>query len=272
MKKVMVSVISSALCFGIISPVLTSAAPATSASEIDQVSGLEKENFVFLEGNPGDLYLVYTYESEGVTYKVEEHSNEDYTEVNSVIYQENADGKFVEFSTQDTVVDNEKSIIQLTTDKGGVTTSESQSISNVESSVSGIPAIRSDLEDKFTPMDSYNGTPVKPWVYNSWEQGSSSIARYTLTGVVAALSSIAVKYAPGAYKVPAAAVGAMAALFVSDNVQTVYYKQRYGQKNSAVAPSVIVANQIDTLYYVEPGYKYLKGRTSPIRSLPGYVE
>ncbi|WP_172249952.1 hypothetical protein [Saccharibacillus deserti] len=271
MKKVMISVISSALCFGLVSPVLTSAAPITSAVEVDQMTP-EKQNFVFLEGNPGDLHLVYTYESEGITYKVDEHSNEDFTEIHSIIYQKEANGEFVEFSTQDTTIDSENSLIKLTTDQGGVISSEAQSVKSIEPIVSGIPAIHSDRGDSFTTMDSYNGTPVKPWVYNSWKEGSSSIARYTLTGVVGALSLIAVDYAPGAYKLGAAAIGAMATLFVADNVQTVYYKQRYGQKNSAVAPSVIVANQIDTLYYSEPGFKYLKGRTNPIRSLPGYVE
>lgn len=114
MKKLISVILTMAICLLSIAPTPVKAASNETLQEksID-VLALKKDNFNYLEGKIGETHLVYTYDSNGSTYKVVENASENFDEVNSTIFAENSDGTFEEFATQHLTVEN--SILTHTT-------------------------------------------------------------------------------------------------------------------------------------------------------------
>jgi len=267
MKKVISSVLTIALCVGVVPSTLTYAAAPNEISISVSKLTQEKQNISFLEGNPGDKHLVYTYESEGNTYKVEENANSDLSKVNSVIYLENSDAKFVEYATQNTEVDLKNALVKVTTNENGSINTDIQPLSVIAPN-------NFDIHDRsggIKPFDSFMGGPVSSWNYDTWRNGSTRFQRYTVTAVVATLTGI-VTLAQPELTVISGTVGALAAQIVSDQIPLLYYKQRYAEKKSLVATSVIVASKWDTIFYTDAGRTSEIYRTAAAKYLKGYVE
>jgi len=98
MKKTAQKLLSLLLIFSF---VIAGAMPvaAANATEINAVG--MRTNLVFQEGRAGDTHLVYTYNQDGKSFKVEEDFTEGLTNGNSTIYLKNPDGNYVVFSTQE---------------------------------------------------------------------------------------------------------------------------------------------------------------------------
>lgn len=255
----------------VIVPTVMLAAPSSVESSVSQLS-LEKQNFNILEGKPGDTHLVYTYESNGNTYKVEEYANKDFTEVNSTIYVKNAEGEFVDHATQHATVDTQNSIFQVTTNENGLIETETQDFGMDTTDLSTIPNIpvRPDRGDLITPFDSYMGGAVSAWYYGSYTDGSTRIQRMTVTAVTALLIGIATASNPAAV-VSSIVISNLAITYVLDEVPLVYYKRRYAEKKSLVATTLIVGSKWDTIYYTDSSRSKETGRTTATKFLNGYV-
>ncbi|QAY65011.1 hypothetical protein [Paenibacillus protaetiae] len=113
-KKLVATVLSVSLFVGgVVIPAQVKASPSNVESS---------ERVLALEKHPGDTHLVYTYESNGSLYKVEENANEDLTEVNSTIYVMNDEGNYVQYATQEADIINSNLIV--TTNVNGVIDTE----------------------------------------------------------------------------------------------------------------------------------------------------
>ncbi|MBT2282619.1 hypothetical protein J7E78_03585 [Paenibacillus polymyxa] len=271
MKKLITAALSIALCLEVVVPTVMLAAPNALEASVSQLSK-EKQNFIFLEGKPGDAHLVYTYESNGDTYKVEERANKDFTEINSTIYVKNAEGKFVEHAIQNAIIDTQNSLFQVTTNENGIIETETQNFGVDTTDLSTIPNIpvRPDRGDLITPFDSYMGGAVSAWYYGSWADGSSRIERYTVTAVTALIFALATAANPSA-AVVTTTVGAVALTIVQDQVPLVFYKRRYAEKKSLVATTIIVGSKWDTIFYSNSARTSEIGRTTATKFLSGYV-
>ncbi|MEC1179895.1 hypothetical protein P9B03_15450 [Metasolibacillus meyeri] len=200
----------------------TAAANETSLEESINALSLNKGNYNYLEGKLGDTHLIYTYESNGSTYKVIENASEDFDEVYSTIYIKNSTGEFVEYATQNLTINNSNLI--HTTKVSGEEITEIKDLSFEKSEITnGTPP--------FNSVMSINGTcygqPVGGWAYISRNNGSTVIANYTASAVVAAVTYIASAGAGVAAGAAKAAISAIAAKVVDSRIPTLYYTQWY---------------------------------------------
>lgn len=189
---------------------------------IDTLS-LEKENYNFLEGKPGDTHLVYTYESNGSTYKVIENATENFDEVSSTIYVENNKGEFVEYATQSLTVDNSEFI--HTTNANGEESTEVQDLSLEKSGTKNEEGI--DPLNNVMINGSCYGQAVGGWGFVSNNNGSTRIQNYTVSAVVAAVTFVATAGAGVASGAVRTAAGVIAAKVVDERIPVLYYSRSY---------------------------------------------
>lgn len=193
------------------------------------VLAAEKENFHFIEGSPGDRHLVYTYESNGKTYKVEENASENFEEVNSTIYVHDKKGEFIELATQNLIIEDSK--ITQTTDMGGEVTVESQDISLMESESTDEEGVVLPSRMEIMINATCYGEPVGGWGLVGTNRGSTKITNYSVTGVTAAIiyaaTASTTKIAKGSL---AAAAGAIAMKIIDERLPTVYYTRTYYER------------------------------------------
>jgi TPP-dependent indolepyruvate ferredoxin oxidoreductase alpha subunit len=100
-SKILSLVIALTLCI----PIFSQQIYAQSVLNVNQYakaikSKNSKENIKYLIGKPGDTHFVYTYEQNGINYKVVDDANTDFTQINSTIYVLNSMGNYVEDSIQ----------------------------------------------------------------------------------------------------------------------------------------------------------------------------
>lgn len=266
MKKLIATVLSFVLGISILCPIQTEAS-ANNIKESVSMLSLDKDNLTFLEGNAGDKYIVYTYETNGTIYKVEERINEDFTEVHSIIYARNTMGEFVEYAIQDTALDTNTNQITVTTNENGAIDSETQQLptNNIQS------LYRAGMNDVIMPFDSYNGYPVSNWWYDSWRNGSTRIDRYTVSSVVIVLTAIATASTAGTAAIVIGSIGGLATLIVGDQVPLVYYTQRYAEKTSLKIPNFVVGSRWETKWYLDSGRIYQTEYTVAEKFQQGYV-
>lgn len=196
-----------------------------SHQEGNDVLSAEKKNFNYLEGTPGDNYLVYTYESDGSTYKVIENASENFAEINSTIYVKDENGEFIEFATQNLTVSDSEFI--HTTNINGEVTIERQDLSVEQSDMISKEA---DTPLRLEPMSmgSCYGEPLSGWGYVNTVNSSTRINNWTITAVTAAViygaTTGATNIASGA--LPTAA-GAIAQKVVDELIPVLYNKRWY---------------------------------------------
>lgn len=214
----------------------------------NSVLSLKKDNFNYLEGKPGDTHLVYTYDSNGSTYKVVENASENFDKVNSTIYTKNNTGIFVKYATQNLTVNN--STFKLRTDENGIVTTEVQDLSSVKES----DVLNNKISSRRLASGSYQGYKVSSWKHLDTIKGSNRIEKYTVTAVTAVLVYIATDAATGGLSTAAVvAIGAVANKIVDEAIPYVYYRQFYYEKKLINPPyslkNFVVGSRWRTYYY-----------------------
>lgn len=91
----------------ILSPTQVNATNIASETRVASDVDGERTNVQFLEGTPGDTYLIYTYQQDGNMYKAIETATEDFRNVKCQIFQLNASGNYVENSIQRVSIDKD---------------------------------------------------------------------------------------------------------------------------------------------------------------------
>lgn len=280
MKKLICAILSLALCASFLNQVSVNA--ATNEIYRDQsnsVLSLRKDNFNYIEGAPGDKHLVYTYDSNGSTYKVIENASDSFDEVNSTIYKKNKNGVFVEFATQNLTV-NESTFTQKTNINGKVTVETLDVSFNVSESIntlSGLdvsPFMAAKVQDMYCEPILGDCYTVRGW---QWEgpntNGSNSIVNWTVTAIVAVIVFIA---SDGNGKLAgAAAAGAIANKIVDDLIPVVYYTQWYYTRRLENPPrglqNFIVASNWYTVFYSDSDRKNEIGSIDEYKYANGYT-
>lgn len=96
---------------------------AASVNELDSNISIEsqevRENLTYIQGKPGDEYLVYTYDENGKHYKVIDKSKENFTNVSSEIYVLNENGQYKLIETQSVEVEEDKLVNFVRIPKNG---------------------------------------------------------------------------------------------------------------------------------------------------------
>lgn len=210
----------------------------------------KKENFELIEDN---IYnkVIYTYEENGKKYKVEERASQDLSEVNSQLYVMNALGEYVLEKNIKTKFIVEKQNENL----------KSSTVIKAELSENGecidiqyIPLMNDNLNE-FEYQDNtidVKEVPTYKWVYDGFYQGNTKIVRYTVTGVVALLGTIAGVAVGGGFATQVAinVATAIAYQVVSDNIPLLWWSSniwRYRMYNGIFW--VDVGNKELTYFY-----------------------
>lgn len=199
---------------------------------VTSVLDMEKENFIYLEGEVGDTRLVYTYTSDNKLYKVIENASDNFDLVNSVIYVDQGDDNFVKYATQTLVMKD--GIITITINENGVSSKEqidtnprmrtiNPALAN-QKSTNAISYISpfANLPVDGGGGDSWNGMPVSAWIYYGTYRNSTKIAHYTVTAVTQVLAALSGYLGvPGAVVV--SAITGVVSEIVKDNIPHIWW-------------------------------------------------
>lgn len=186
---------------------------------------LEKRNHKYIKGKLGDTNLIYTYSSNNKNFKVVENSSDNFDTVNSTIYIENYDGKFIEYATQKLTVENDE--ITITINENGIITTDKIKIH--QETTSGInkspsqPERNSDSLNALNNGPTWDGMPVSSWIYYGEYTGSSDITRYTSSAVIAILATVAASLFGIAGQCVVAGVAAIAGMIVDDAIPRIWW-------------------------------------------------
>lgn len=163
MKKRVISIVIS---FAIIVAIL----PRTFAVEASN-------NIVIIND---DIYnLTYTYEENGINYLVEEHVNDDFTEVHSKISSwSDSESKYISISEIHTniTIDFSKKSVTITTNQDGELL-----INHID--VASTSYSKSELQ--ISPLTS--GSPGGTWKYMDTTTGNNKIEHYTISAITAGI-------------------------------------------------------------------------------------
>ena len=258
LEKIIKRVISIMLAIVLI-PIMPSSL-ASAKSRFTSKLDLPKDNVQYIVGKVGDTYSEYTYSSEGQKFKVIDNANENFTNVNSIIYLLKDDNKYEEYATEKVTIEND--ICTITITENGYSTTETFNYINQEQS-------------SVYSRDSWLGMPVTDWIYCDTYKGSTKFQKYTAAAVVAVLTTLASSFfnIPGQCVI--AGVSAIAGIIVDDAIETVYFSRKYywklcippkGMVERAVAEKNVVTyysdksrkNKIGTNTYYKYDYDYVK--------------
>lgn len=225
----------------------------TKEESIDNVLSAEKNNYNYIEGEIGDKHLVYTYESNGSTYKVIEDISDNYDEVNTVIYLQDSNGEYSEFATQNFKIEN--NTYTLTTNADGVVTIDEQDMGI------SLPSFDEDHEmPSVFANETYQGYDVTNWQLLDSHNSSTAIHSYTISAVTALVVFIATDGMTGAAAAAGAAVGSVVTRIIEENTPTLYYKQSYYEKNLVNPPlplrNFVYGSRWFTNYYEDSNHRY----------------
>lgn len=257
MKRIITFVLVISLCLTVVNS--TKAAASVNSTESLQMSD-ERSNYQYILGKPGDKHLVYTYESDGTTYKVDEEASDDFSRVDSIIYKKVLNGTYVECAKQTFTVNN--SVFRLETN---INEEKFVDIQNISYSNAQESDLDQDMLLETYASDTYNGYEVTGWKYIDSISGSNKIINYTITAVTAIITFIITDGVSGGAGAAAAGVSAVVSKIIDERLKVVYYYHNYYEKNLVNPPlslrNFVVGSCWRTTFYKD------KAHTKRIRSV-----
>lgn len=246
--KVLVAALGVSLLSGSILPFTAEAANSNSATLLASELSGARNNLTYLEGQPGDQRLVYTYEQNGEVYKVVEEANEDFSEVNSTFYLLSDQNEFEVNSSQH--LEKKNNDITITFENSQSEIYDTKSIP-IELSEDGAKISTQQTEwEWITQYKNGKKTGLKGLGVSSLISILASIATYYTSGIAAAVAVGLVSNAANR-------------LFASGSSTTYYYavyNWRHSPKNY-----LVIDEAQTTSFYLDAQHTYRIGN-------PVYVE
>lgn len=248
LKRILPMVLTIAIAATCI-PSISYAEESLSASLADVETGVStvstKTNLNFIEGSPGDEYVVYTYMQNNLSYKVVEHASDDFKNVSSVIYVADDNGRYTKSETQKLeTAEGEVPQVTIERESGLIEVYEVDCQTTTNCELNGV-----------MPLSDYE------WVTEYYSGKSSSIKGLTITVIIGVITGIASYYCAG----PVASgtvsgVSAIASYYFQEDSEYAYYYTIYNWRHSSKSYFVIEETEW-TDFYLDSAHKYKVGHT-----------
>lgn len=220
---------------------MTAFASDKTSSNVAQNEEAVRTNINFIEGQPGDTYLVYTYNENDENYKIIETATSDFSYVNSTIYLLDNTGVYVPISTQECSTDSfGNRLITIQNESG-----------QIENRV-----ISQEIEEQ------EQGTIVSPqiddyeWI-TSYDSGNTYIKDLTISALISVITSIATSKMGNVGKTVINGIANVANAYFGFNATWAYYYRIYNTRHSPYNYLIIEETQ-HTEYYEDAAHtKYL---------------
>lgn len=179
-----------------------------------------RQNLTYIQGNPGDEYLVYTYDEMEKHYKVIDKTNDDFSNVSSEIYVLGKDGKYKLIETQSVKVEEDKSINFVRKLENG------QAIMrNIKMDSDNVPQVL--LEDKKISSLKSTAPALGPWK-SSKISGNKNITNMAVSAIIAVIvAAVAEKVSSKVTKALVNGIGSVADNLYSQKAKKGYYTGTY---------------------------------------------
>ena len=244
-KRLISAILVMVMMFSISFPNVVQAANTNISSENETI-GL-RSKLTFLEGEPGDNHLIYTYQENGEQYKVVENADDDFMNVYSTIYVMNSVGDYIKTKSQILNVQPDGNCHLTSTDRYG-----NSEISQIDTTqvVKFVNTSTEVVESSMTRA--YTDPGTGEWVTHAWN-GSSYIYNMTVTAIGAVLgAAIGGKVGAG--------IGAIASEYFKKGSDYAYYHVVDNWMMSKLYPmTVVIRETTHTTYYLDSGHKYSTG-------------
>ena len=218
-----------------------------------------RTNLKYIEGNPDDMHVVYTYDENGKHYKVIDDANFDYSEVKSQIYVLTSDGKY------SLIEDN-----SLTTDDKNDNMEFSVKKTNGTSYTEEIPietnSIKNDISLQSAKISKKTSSKSKPalsgW-HKSLHSGSTKFRDMTIVAIKAAVLQWTLSKIKSNIKQSAASgVAAVAEKYFKLKLRTGYYHITYQWRTLKHNVNAIMVESEYVNWYKNASHTKYNGYTS----------
>lgn len=223
--KILSAILSMALFVNTLCPATVKAADNLSEIVTESTLSEARSNIQFIEGNPGDTHLVYTYTQNGNVYKSVENASSDFKEVECKIYVLNENNTYSIYSTQHVSIDS-KGNPNITIDyaKGGV----EQRVIDVAS------------EKPSLSKQAYTTDVEWEWVTEYRDGSKANLKNLAISALISAIAAIACFYSSGALAAASiSAVNTIAQGLFGLNADRVYYHKIINWRHSPKSYFVI---------------------------------
>lgn len=205
----------------------------------------EKTNFKILINESEKV--IYTYEENGKSYRVEENIDSKNSKVDSIIYEINKN-ELIPISTIKTSLDNNNLIVKTT--KKNKTTME---IVDLNSEIQ----INNNMDTMISPRlhEPGAGSGSTNWQYWGTIKSSTAIVKYTIGAVKVAIQAIvASKSTTPVQAAAVAACGYIAGVIIESRIPTVYYTKEF-YNSYYVGSNLLSGEKVISTFYSDSARK-----------------
>ncbi|MEK4876945.1 MULTISPECIES: hypothetical protein [Paenibacillus] len=207
-------------------------------------SKVERTNFQWVVNDDLSNYE-YTYEEEGISYRIVESINlETMTDVSSDIYvKEN--GEYVLSSKVSTKLLDDNNVL-ISTTKDGVITTETIPVESVDSSAPNITeGVNNAASNKISLLA--GNTDLTDWTFQTITRGSNIAAKLTVAAIVVVLNH----YFP---YLPVKVITTVSGAYYALGTPTVYWQKQWYYRYTLTSPPLPRAERVFTYFYTNSSY------------------
>lgn len=221
----------------------------------------KKTNLNYISKDPS--YTEYTYDENGISYKVIETTNSDLSIINTKIYQKEKTNNYILTEDFTTVIQINKDVVELTVTKDG--TVEVLEI-NINEIADTIDEFSNKTSNDYTlpkgSISTSGSTMLTSWTFHSRTTGSTITTIRTLTVLTAVICAVVATGVGGSalYAGAVAAAQVIADYIIQDNIPEVYYsKYVYYKYILNSNPPLPRAEKVEVFYYKDAAHTIFIG-------------
>jgi hypothetical protein len=240
-KKITALVLTVSMAITALPSSIYAATPVGNNASVKEVVSQGKQNLTIINNDLQNM--IYTYDKDGCSYKVEEKFNEDLTNGYSTVYVLNDKNKY---EIEETI---------KTTNENGIVKVIYNSNNGTETQALDLNEVKAKMKTNSSQGISLNS--ISDWTYNGTFNSSTRIARMTVSGVATVLAGIiggTIKGKLGAQV--SATITSVAITFVTDELPLLFYTQEVYCK-WADGTYIKIAERVNTSVYSDSGRRSL---------------